>query len=258
MAAKSPTRDDSRAAVSERATLGSWLAKHGRPSVAFIDHSDIDGYDFGAPLVDRDACERLKAPMRARLTNIVAVERSIYAGLRSTYAIRRTGDLVALLTGLAHGWTPAALRLDRASLERCVEHDAWRIAGCEYWESRGGSWRSPPAALRAALDGKRDGRAKWSAQLFAQSAPIHGGFSDYRLTLVALPARRSNRASRLELEIGCASEARDAAGAVAEACGRQLPRGAHNSARTRIPSFLWPDGRPASRTTLTRVQWAKV
>jgi len=257
MAAKSPTRDDSRAAVSERATLGSWLAKHGRPSVAFIDHSDIDGYDFGAPLVDRDACERLKAPMRARLTNIVAVERSIYAGLRSTYAIRRTGDLVALLTGLAHGWTPAALRLDRASLERCVEHDAWRIAGCEYWESRGGSWRSPPAALRAALDGKRDGRAKWSAQLFAQSAPIDGGFSDYRVTLVALPARRSNRASRLELEIGCASEARDAAREIAGSCGCRIPSALQRPTRAANPSLIWPSGTPSPRTTLPRVQWAK-
>lgn len=233
-----------------------WLIAHGRLGVAFVDHSEIDGFDFGLPLIDAEARECLSAQMRKRLASVVAVERTVYTGLRSAYTIRRSHDLAALLAGLAYGFTPATLRLERKSLQRCVDGDAWRLSGCEYWESRGGSWRRPPNPLRAALDGKNDTRSKWTAQLFTPTEPLFGGFAPYLLTLVAGMRTKAGRSSALEIKIDSASQARDVAADVALALGVQIPPRERKSTRAISPALVWTDGTPAGKTTLTRKQWA--
>jgi len=234
-----------------------WLLAHGRLGVAFVDHSEIDGFDFGLPLIDPEARECLSAQMRKRLASIVAVERSVYTGLRSAYEIRRSDDLAALLAGLAHGFTPATLRLERKSLQRCVGSDAWRLSGCEYWESRGGSWRRPPDALRAALDGKNDTRSKWTAQLFAPSESSFGGLAPYRLTLVADKRTKAKRIGALEIEIDSAANARDAAAGIARALGTQIPPARRKSTSAISPALIWTNETRAAKTTLTRTQWAR-
>lgn len=238
------------------ARLPAWLAACGRPTEAAIDHAEIDGFAFGAPLIDDDAREALSDPMRKRIPNLVAVERSVYAGLCSSYAMQRASDCSALLAGLAHGFTAATLRLVRDSLERCVENDAWRLADCQFWESRDGAWRKPPAVLRNALGGKDDRRCRWSAQIFAPSAPLLG-FAAYRLTLAVRTSRKSRRASSLEVEIDSIDAARRAAAAIAKSCDIEIPRAERKGPSAGSPALIWPEGTTAPKARLPREQWAR-
>ena len=257
----SPTRrspsKDRRSVMSVRQRLADWLVAHGRRDVVIVDHAEIDGFDFGVPLIDTEARGCLPAPMRRRLASVVAVERSVYTGLRSVYAIRRSDDLVALLSGLAHGFTPATLRLERDSLQRFVESDAWRLAGCEYCEPRSGSWHRPPNTLRAALDGKSDTRSKWNAQLFAPCRSTFGGFAPYRLTLVRDNGTKVTRAGVPKIEIASAPQARDAAAVIARALGIPVPSVGRKSTGAISPALIWPPKPRAAKIALTRTQWAR-
>jgi hypothetical protein len=232
-----------------------WLSKSSRSGTAYIDHTEINGFDFGRPLIHDEAHEGLSAPIRMRLENVVAVERSVYAGLRSRYLIKRASDRGALLSGLAHGFAPATLRLERESLERCVENDAWRLADCRYWEYSRSAWRTPPASLRRLFDGKSDGRSRWSARIFAP-AEHAVGFAAYRLTLVAGTSQNAKRASLLEIDIDSKATARRAALAIANACGSEIPRAEGMLPSAGSPALIWPEGIRVSKAQLARVQLA--
>jgi hypothetical protein len=229
---------------------------HASAATAHIDHAAIDSFEFGDPLIGSEAREGLSAIMRIRIANVVAVERSVYAGLRSSYAIKRASDRGALLSGLAHGFAPATLRLERESLERCVENDAWRLADCRYWEYSRSAWRTPPASLRRLFDGKSDGRSRWSARIFAPAEPAVG-FAAYRLTLVVGKSQKAKRASLLEIEIDSKATARHAAEAIANACGSEIPRAEGMPPSAGSPALIWPEGTTASKSRLPREQWVR-
>jgi hypothetical protein len=239
-----------------KSALERWLSVHACAATAHIDHAAIDSFEFGAPLLVGEAREGLSATMRIRIANVVAVERSVYAGLCSSYAIKRESDRGALLSGLAHGFAPATLRLERESLERCVENDVWRLADCRYWEYSRSAWRTPPASLRRLFGGKSDGRSRWSARIFAPAEPAVG-LTAYRLTLVAGTSLNAKRASLLELEIDSMATARLAAEAIANACGSEIPHAERKSPRAGSPALIWPDGTAASKARHPRAQWAR-
>ena len=143
--------------LAELSDLPEWLAQSGPLTSVTIRHDRLVQQQAGTPLPNQKRSALLSPTARAQLEAAMAVERTIYHGIKSRYALSRAEDRDALLGGLMNGFRFDDLRITDESIQRCVEADQWRIEGCEFFEFRAGTWRDLDTAIQAAAVGKADG-----------------------------------------------------------------------------------------------------
>lgn len=137
--------------------LRAWLSRSGPIASVTVRHHMLVQQQAGVPLPSPKRAALLDPAAKARLAAAVAVERTLYRGIESRYALARGGDRDALLRGLAHGFRFDDLRITDESIERCVERDEFIGEGCEYFEFGAGRWSVLDEGIRRAAMGKADG-----------------------------------------------------------------------------------------------------
>ena len=140
-----------------------------------IQHNVLTGYQFGAPVFTRKALDLPASERKQFLNNIVAVERTLYTGLRSRYLLTLSKQREQLLRGLAYGFTHNDLRISEISLQECIDHENFEIMDCSYYELRLGIWKPVSNRLADYFCGVED-KGRWRETLY-MPARVHGTYA---------------------------------------------------------------------------------
>lgn len=140
-----------------------------------IQHNVLTGYQFGAPVFTRKALDLPASERKQFLNNIVAVERTLYTGLRSRYLLTLPKQREQLLRGLAYGFTHNDLRISEISLQECIDREDFEIMDCSYYELRLGIWKPVSNRLADYFCGVED-KGRWRETLY-MPAPVHGTYA---------------------------------------------------------------------------------
>ena len=140
-----------------------------------IQHNVLTGYQFGAPVFTRKALDLPASERKQFLNNIVAVERTLYTGLRSRYLLTLPKQREQLLRGLAYGFTHNDLRISEISLQECIDHENFEIMDCSYYELRSGIWKPVSNRLADYFCGVED-KGRWRETLY-MPASVHGTYA---------------------------------------------------------------------------------
>lgn len=217
-----------------------------------ITHNVLTGYQFGAPEFTIKAINLSSSERKHLLNTIVAVERSVYMGLRSRYLLRLPKQREQLLRGLAHGFTHNDLRISHESLQECIDHENFRIMDCSYYELRSGIWKSVSNRLVNYFCGVEDNKGRWRENLYVPSSVL--GRIPSGLMLIVDDAAKKFQGDNI-IEIKSSGRASSISKILSGVLGCKIP-GPERARRTVVPALIWPKGDPKKPEKIISSQWA--
>lgn len=240
-----------------------------------IQHNVLTGYQFGAPVFTRKALGLPASERKQLLNTIVAVERTLYTGLRSRYLLTLPKQREQILRGLAYGFTHNDLRISQDSLQECIDHENFEIMDCSYYELRSGIWKPVSNRLADYFCGVED-KGRWRETLY-MPAPIQGiytknlsqGLAKNGIGHVVVRGNNAHIPRWLALivdenpdliednfiEFTLPGRVRSISKILSGVLGCKIPNSERIS-RVPVPAYIWPKGDPKKPEKIISSQWA--
>lgn len=241
-----------------------------------IQHNVLTGYQFGAPVFTKKALGLSASERKQLLNTIVAVERTLYTGLRSRYLLTLPKQREQILRGLAYGFTHNDLRISQDSLQECIDHENFEVMDCSYYEIRSGIWKPISNRLVDYFCGVED-KGRWRETLY-MPASVHGTYAknlirglvqngigrvgvrgnDARMPrwLALIVDENPDLIEDNFIEFTLSGSVRSISKILSGVLGCKIP----NPKRTRrmaVPGHIWPKGDPKKPEKIISSQWAK-
>ena len=240
-----------------------------------IQHNVLTGYQFGAPVFTRKALGLPASERKQLLNTIVAVERTLYTGLRSRYLLTLPKQREQILRGLAYGFTHNDLRISQDSLQECIDHENFEVMDCSYYEIRSGIWKPVSNRLADYFCGVED-KGRWRETLY-MPAPIQGiytknlsqGLAKKGIGHVVVRGNNARIPRWLALivdenpdliednfiEFTLPGRVRSISKILSGVLGCKIPNSERIS-RVAVPAYIWPKGDPKKPEKIISSQWA--
>jgi hypothetical protein len=241
-----------------------------------IQHNVLTGYQFGAPVFTRNALDLAASERKQFLNNIVAVERTLYTGLRSRYLLTLPKQREQLLRGLAYGFTHNDLRISQDSLQECIDHENFEIMDCSYYELRSGIWKPVSNRLADYFCGVED-KGRWRETLY-MPASVHGTYArgfirglvrkgisrvsvrgnDVRIPrwLLLIVDENPKLFEDNVIDFKLPGAVRSISKILSDLLGCKIPN-RERIKRVAVPAYIWPTGDPKKPKKIIHSQWAE-